>query len=881
MMFSSAKPTHTLDEESNFDFHEVLSEKLPLPPKINVCIIICGTHGDCLPFIGLAHALQEKGHRVRIATHVVHRKAVTSKDIEYYPLAGDPKQLSQWMVETGGSLLGEARRPELIPQKTAMVNQIIKSCWPAVTEPDPDDLDEKPFIADAVIANPPCLGHIHVCEALGIPLHIMFPQPWYYGTKEFPHPMSGLTYAKKDTMAQRQKNFQSYGAFHVLMWAAVSNTVNEWRTKVLKLPLVALSEGVAQGIERANIPFSAMWSPSFVPKPSDWPEQCRVVGTFTSPKKSPQPQDNLQSEMEEEFPSFVKWLAEGPKPIFIGFGSMVIKDPQKIASIIKKAAQSLNCRIVVQSGWTKLDVEGDEIPRLCHNVGPCPHDWLLPQTCAVVHHGGAGTTAAGLRYGLPTLVCPFFADQYMWSEMVHRAGVGPSPCPVNKLTVAILEEKLKMLQDDEISDAAKKMAEQMAKEDGIQGGLEHFLSDLPRDNMLCDVCLLLGETKPAKFRFRVGGRELKVSPEVAALLKSIRMDYGWRDVLSSFRLLFLEFLCNRPANMTVSTNHGRLNNHKLTLNQTSFYGFRKIQRHAVATFGLGNVQTLRQGITSGFLGLLRHAFRAPFQLYSQSDRYARTHGAFGCLFGLALAPFYMVAVALYAVVYFFEHIATGCNNSFSGKRRLFLLDPSRQTKVYPFMNIDTELNLVKVQEGTKVRRAVCLLEAVDLALGLQALFNKAKPRYPQEHLHYRVVAAENLLRIINKEETTCRAFLNLDESEWTLFHNILSSAAKVDNLLLSFSRLCFIIKYVLTDRTERYANKMKSQRRSKRVRPSFSEIYLDEEAREKSASEWTSCLRRSSLTEDLKVSVCSLAGLPERIVEVDEDNLESGIKTGS
>jgi len=141
--------------------------QLPLP-KLNICIMIVGTHGDVLPFTGLAHVLMQGGHRVRIATHEVHRPVVVSRNIEFYPMAGDPKLLSSWMIQTGGSIWGEAMNPSLIPEKSKMVLEILKSSWPAATEADPLDAEAKPFVADAIIANPPAMGHVHVAEALGV-----------------------------------------------------------------------------------------------------------------------------------------------------------------------------------------------------------------------------------------------------------------------------------------------------------------------------------------------------------------------------------------------------------------------------------------------------------------------------------------------------------------------------------------------------------------------------------------------------------------------------------------------------------------------------------------------------------------------------------------
>jgi len=171
-------PTPSTEAKNNLIDVESAHELPRLPmPAMNICIMIVGTHGDVLPFTGLALRLMNEGHRVRLATHEVHRDTVISRGIEFFPMAGDPKLLSSWMVQTGGSIWGEAMHPDLLPEKTRVVTEIIQSSWPAATEADPDDSLARPFVADAIIANPPVMGHVHVAEALGVPCHIMFPQP--------------------------------------------------------------------------------------------------------------------------------------------------------------------------------------------------------------------------------------------------------------------------------------------------------------------------------------------------------------------------------------------------------------------------------------------------------------------------------------------------------------------------------------------------------------------------------------------------------------------------------------------------------------------------------------------------------------------------------
>lgn len=536
---------------------------------------------------------------------------------------------------TGGSVWGEATHPRLIPEKTKMVEEIIRSSWPAATTADPDDPEARAFVADAIISNPPVNGHVHVAEALGIPCHIMFPQPWYYGTKAFPHPMAGLSYVEG-----RDRNEQSYTAFESLMWTSFHSKVNSWRIKTLRVPRLVGKVIASNFITQSRIPFSAMWSPAFVPKPDDWPEQCRVVGTFNINKKG-----NTKTFDASPFADLEAWIKSGPAPVFVGFGSMVIKDLVGSEDIIRGAAKIANLRIVVQSSWSKLDVERDDdgCGGLLRNVGPCPHDWLLPMCCAVVHHGGAGTTAAGLRYGLPTLICPFFADQFMWGEMTRRAGVGPEPLPVNRPdnTAEVLADRFKTLASPEMKEAAVALSEQMALEDGIKGGLKHFFDELPRENMLCDVLLLLGEIKPA--RYKLYGTSLKVSVEVAAYITILRtakydsFESWWqsmKDKLESF-----------------------------------IYGDFSANRHGVTNYNLqGYVSNFFEGSFAAFYNLLYQSLSAPFQLYFKPDRFARSGGAFGCLFGIVVGALAVVWCTLYGTILFLDYGCLAITNGCFGKK---------------------------------------------------------------------------------------------------------------------------------------------------------------------------------------------------------------------
>ena len=626
------------------------------------------------------------------------------------------------------------------------------------------------------------MGHIHVCEALGIPLHIMFPQPWYYSTRAFPHPMSGLSYNKDDSML----NEKSYDAFEMLLSTSFGRRINTWRRQVLELDEVRGNNGIARAIVQSKVPFSAMWSPSFVPKPKDWPSQCQVVGTFSVKKAQGFGQN--QKFDTEPFAELIKWLGQNPdptqKPVFIGFGSMVIEDTASLATIIKEAAVKADCRIVVQSSWSNFDVNSE--PR-CTNVGPCPHDWLLPQMCSVIHHGGAGTTAAGLRHGLPTFVCPFFADQHMWGAMVHRAGVGPKPCPVSKLTSDLLVEKLKELRRPDIQSKAHALAKQMAAEDGIKTALQHFLTCLPRNNMLCDVGLIMGEANLARFRINSRHRRtLKVSVEVVALLeqktaRGINRSGSVPQGITEIRRFSLVQL--------VDSFRSRI--------EEMQYGIKSARMHAMTMFGLSRVETVAQGCAAGWFGLFYHIFRAPFQIFFRSDDWARSHGAFGCLFGLICSSFYVSWYTCYAVIVWFDRIFVGCSNGCCRTKALFCLDRNSYYRVHS--EAWPGLEILTARGNARSKRTQEIKYGLDMTIAAAELFDKARPRHEENQHQHRVVLAKNLIRFLRPNP---RSALRLSQGEVDAMKRVLKDADDEDEkpFELSFSMFCHLVHQVISTR---------------------------------------------------------------------------------
>ncbi|KAI7973718.1 hypothetical protein EIK77_004324 [Talaromyces pinophilus] len=241
-------------------------------------------------------------------------------------------------------------------------------------------------------------------------------------------------------------------------------------------------------ISRLKIPHTYCWSPALIPKPSDWGSHIDISGFyFLSLASNYTPPDDLAA-----------FLAAGPPPIYIGFGSIVVDDPNHMTQLIFDAVRLTGHRALVSKGWGGLGAEQLGVPDGVFMLGNCPHDWLFHRVSCVVHHGGAGTTAAGIAAGRSTVIVPFFGDQPFWGAMVAKAGAGPQPIPYKELTAEKLADAIKFALEPATSEKAASLAAMIEAEHGADDGAISFQNHLNVDKMRCS----LDPDRTAVFRIK-------------------------------------------------------------------------------------------------------------------------------------------------------------------------------------------------------------------------------------------------------------------------------------------------------------------------------------------------------------------------------------------
>jgi UDP:flavonoid glycosyltransferase YjiC (YdhE family) len=410
-----------------------------------ITILTTGSLGDVQPFLALALGLREAGYQVRIATHEQYRDIVTGRGIEFRPVGGDVRLLleseeGRRLLDSGGNGLLALRQLARMAEPLAV--RATRDAFEAVRDADL-----------MIVGTPAFFGGEALAEATGIPVVYAGLGPMA-PTREapsmlFPALPAGLGWMGR--MGYHQLTHQlTLLAFAGLM----RHPMNRARGQALGLgdrgwiiPRRRFREGplVLYG-----------YSEAVLPRPRDWSSTQQVTGYwFLDRGTAWEPSARL-----------LDFLGSGPPPVCVGFGSMNDRDPRGLAELAVDALRRAGQRGILLTGWGGLASEQrwDDV----FVLDQAPHDWLFLRTAAVVHHGGAGTTAAGLRAGRPTVVVPYRADQPFWGRRVFDLGAGPKPLPRRRLTAEGLAEAIfHAVSRPELRAAADRVARRLRQEDGV------------------------------------------------------------------------------------------------------------------------------------------------------------------------------------------------------------------------------------------------------------------------------------------------------------------------------------------------------------------------------------------------------------------------------
>ncbi|KOT53383.1 MULTISPECIES: glycosyltransferase [Streptomyces] len=400
---------------------------------MKILIAAAGSYGDVAPYTGLGARLREAGHTVALAADASYAQLVRAAGLEFRALPADPRR--------GGSGAPGGKR-ELMRRAAAFVRELGPGIAGAAT-PGTDLL-----LLSATTAP---LGR-HVAEALGIPSLDLPLQP-NAPTSAFPPVVTG-------TRSLGRWGNRAAGRLSLrIVDRLYADGVRDLRAQ-LGLP-PASARAVRRRRNADSRPVLHGVSPTLVPRPADWRPGLELVGNwwpYTAPDAA------LPPELED-------FLAAGPPPVFVGFGSMAAGGggSERLAATVVGALRRAGVRGVIQSGWAGLSGPADGADIL--TVGEVPHALLFPRTAAVVHHAGAGTTAAALRAGVPAVPVPVTADQPFWAARLAAVGAGTDAVPFRSLAAEGAVERLaeaigRAVQEPSYRDAATAVARRMAAEDG-------------------------------------------------------------------------------------------------------------------------------------------------------------------------------------------------------------------------------------------------------------------------------------------------------------------------------------------------------------------------------------------------------------------------------
>ena len=400
-----------------------------------------GSRGDVEPFLALALGLKSCGYSVSLMTSTRFAGWIGAYGVDFLPMSDDT--LAQIETDDGRAVLDSStgwfkrlKAGRRLAQKAKpFAKQMIEDAWAGA----------RAFGPDLIVFHPKVLGAPHIAEKLGIPAMLVFLQPMFVPTSSFPVP--GFP-----ALPLPGYNRLSYGIVS-LSFGLYRKAINQFRRQI-GLPAISSRNEVLSPRKLAPVPVLHPIGRHVVPRPDDWPDWAHVTGFW----RLPLPADYAPD------PALKAFLDAGPPPVYAGFGSMPVAHPGKFGDMLVEAIRAAGQRGVIASGWGGLKaIAANDI----FVLDAAPHDWLFPRMSAIIHHGGAGTTAAGFHAGVPSIICPFGVDQPCWAQLSVKLGVGAKPVPRKSMTAEKLEASIREAVNDQgMQERARELGEKLRNEDG-------------------------------------------------------------------------------------------------------------------------------------------------------------------------------------------------------------------------------------------------------------------------------------------------------------------------------------------------------------------------------------------------------------------------------
>ena len=399
------------------------------------------------PYIALGKGLQKAGLKVRLLTTPDFQPLAEQHGLEFHQIFDMDVEAVMQSDEARAIL--ETKNP------LTMLRRLTAFCRPWFDEALDNMLVALDGAAVGVLSSVAQFGGYEACEKVKIPVIFTFLQPVL--------PMTEVASPFFPAMpAMVGRGIYNRTSHHISMqaiWQLFRSIVNDARVNRLGLEKLPLS-GSWHNIKKQKLPVIMGYSPNVVHPSASWHENVHVPGYwFLDEPEEWLPPSNLEA-----------FLGEGKPPIYIGFGSMANRDAEKNTQIMVEALVRSGERGLLSTGWGGL--QNMSMPDNIFKIASCPHSWLFPHMKAIVHHGGAGTTAAAFRAGRPQIVVPFFADQPFWGRMTQQLGVGIKSLPNKKITAESLAWAIKHVANNQaMQQKAMELGQTIRAEDGVGGAV--------------------------------------------------------------------------------------------------------------------------------------------------------------------------------------------------------------------------------------------------------------------------------------------------------------------------------------------------------------------------------------------------------------------------